>query len=96
MITGNFVIMHNLKHKKLSKSTIVRTSEIWYHTYIRVKYAYSTYSRYALLNLRRINPSDSRCGSVETCRNSASVSLRCGENAREMVGAFRVATQWQV
>ena len=84
MITGNFGIMHNLKHKKLSKSTIVRTSEIWYHTYIRVKYAYSTYSRYALLNLRRINPSDSRCGSVETCRNAPGLfTVRVCENARE-------------
>ena len=53
-------------------------------------------NRHIALTKRRINPSDSRCGSVETFRNSASVSLRCGENAREMVGAFRVATQWQV
>ena len=53
-------------------------------------------NRHIALKQRRKFPSDSRCGSVETCRNSASVLLRCGENAREMVGAFRVVTQWQV
>ena len=53
-------------------------------------------NRHNSLKQRRKFPSDSRCGSVETCRNSASVLLRCGENAREMVGAFRVVTQWQV
>ena len=36
-------------------------------------------------------PSDSRCGSVETCRKAFGILLSDCKNAREMVGAFRVA-----
>ena len=41
------------------------------------------YSSRALLNLRRINPSDLRCGSVETCRSASGMLLSGSEDARE-------------
>ncbi len=40
-------------------------------------------------------PSDSRCGSVETCRKTVGILLPVSKNAREMVGAFRVVKLWQ-
>ena len=40
-------------------------------------------------------PSDSRCGSVETCRKTVGILLSVSKNAREMVGAFRVVKLWQ-
>ena len=40
-------------------------------------------------------PLDSRCDSVETCRKAPGILLSGSENAREMVGAFRVEKVWQ-
>ena len=54
-------------------------------------------AQYDLLHLigilrkkRRKYPSDSRYGSVETCRKASGILLSGRKNAREMVGAFRV------
>ena len=60
-------------------------------------------AQYDLLHLigilrkkRRKYPSDSRYGSVETCRKASGILLSGRKNAREMVGAFRVSKLWQV
>ena len=69
------------------------------------KYAQSIsfQTQYALLHKIDIlcikkedSPFDSRCGSVETCRNAVGILLSVSKNACEMVGAFRVEKTWQV
>ena len=48
-----------------------------------------------LRNIKEEYPSDSRCGSVETCRKASEIMLFGRKNACEMVGAFRVKKLWQ-
>ena len=44
---------------------------------------------------RRKFPSDSRCGSVETCRNAAGLLISRRQEHTRKVGALRVESAWQ-
>ena len=62
---------------------------------IKVKFIYST-TIDNRAEKRRKKPSDSRYGSVETCRNIASLSSAAVRAHAKMVGVLRVVSVWQL
>ena len=62
---------------------LVQYGELWYYGSILAYLVYSTNIDAVCQIIRRINPFDSRCGIVETCRKAFAVLLGVGKSIRE-------------